>query len=46
MATTELDVDNVIAMTEADLRYEQKKAMERVMEEYMQLLIFGNAIRK
>ena len=35
MATTELDADNVIAMTEADLSDEQKQAMERAMEEYI-----------
>jgi len=39
MATTELHADNVIAVTEADLRDEQKEAMERVMEEYKQLCL-------
>jgi len=39
MATTELDADNVIAMTEADLRDEQKQAMARAMEEYKQLCL-------
>jgi len=34
MATAELDADNVIAVTEADLRDEQKQAMARAMEEY------------
>jgi len=34
MATSELDTDNVISVTEADLREEQKQAMERAMEEY------------
>jgi len=37
MATTELDADNVIAMTEADLRDEQRLAMEKAMEEYKRL---------
>jgi len=37
MATTELDTDNVIAVTEADLRDMQKHAMARAMEEYKQL---------
>jgi len=35
MSTTEFDTDNIIVVTEADLRDEQK-----------QVLIFGNAIRK
>jgi len=39
MATTELDVDNVIAMMEADLRDEQKQAMARAMEEYKWLCL-------
>ena len=39
MATTELDADNVIAVTEADLRDEQKQAMARAMEEYRQLCL-------
>ncbi|XP_021309097.1 neural Wiskott-Aldrich syndrome protein-like [Sorghum bicolor] len=34
MATSELDMENVIGVTEADLREEQKQAMERAMEEY------------
>jgi len=34
MSTTELDADNVIAVTEADLRDEQKQAVARAMEEY------------
>jgi hypothetical protein len=37
MATSELDTDNVIGVTEADLREEQKQAMERAIEEYKQL---------
>ncbi|XP_021317689.1 uncharacterized protein LOC8155651 [Sorghum bicolor] len=37
MATTELDVDDVIAVTEADLRDQQKQAMEWVLEEYRSL---------
>ena len=39
MATSELDTDNVIGVTEADLRKEQKQAMERAMEEYKQLCL-------
>jgi len=34
MATADLNPENVIAVTEADLRDEQKQAMERSMEEY------------
>jgi len=34
MATFELDTDNVIGVTEANLREEQKQAVERAMEEY------------
>ena len=39
MATSDLDTDNIIAMTEADLREEQKQDMERAMEEYRQLCL-------
>jgi len=39
MLTSELNVDNVISMTEADLREEQKQAMEKDMEEYKQLCL-------
>jgi DNA polymerase III delta prime subunit len=39
MATTGLDANNVIGVTEADLMEEQKQAMERVMEEYRQLCL-------
>jgi len=39
MPTSELDADNVIGVTEADLREEQKQAMERAMEEYRQLCL-------
>jgi hypothetical protein len=33
----ELNADNVISVTEADLKEEQKEAMEKAMEEYRQL---------
>jgi len=39
MATTDLDTENVIAVTEADIRDDQKQAMERAMEEYKQLCL-------
>ena len=34
MATTKFDIDNIIAVTEADQRDEQKQAMAKAMEEY------------
>jgi hypothetical protein len=34
MATFELDTDNIIGVTEVDLREEQKQAVQRAMEEY------------
>jgi len=37
LATSDLDRDNVISVTEANLREEQKQAMERAMDEYKQL---------
>ena len=46
MATTELDADNVIAVTEADLREEQKQAMPRAMEEYKQLCLKSFSINR
>jgi len=39
MATSDLITDNVISTTEADLREEQKQAMERAMAEYRQLCL-------
>jgi len=39
MATADLDTENIIAVTQADLRDEQKRAMERAMEEYKQLCL-------
>jgi len=46
MSTTELDADNVIAMTEANLRDEQKQAMARAMEEYKQLCLKSFSVNK
>ena len=46
MSTTELDADNVIAVTEADLRDEQKQAMARAMEEYKQLCLKSFSINR
>jgi len=39
MATADVDTENVIAVTKANLRDEQKRAMERAMEEYKQLCL-------
>jgi DNA polymerase III delta prime subunit len=39
MSTTKFDIENIIAVTEADLRDEQKQAMANAMEEYMQLCL-------
>ena len=46
MSTTKFDQENVIPVTEANLKDEQKQAIAKAMEDYKQLLIFGNAIRK
>jgi len=39
MTTSELDMGNVIGVTEADLREEQKQVVERAMEEYRQFCL-------
>jgi len=39
MFNSELDVDNVITVIEADLKEEQKQAMEKALEDYMQLCL-------
>jgi len=39
MSTTEFDTENIIAITEADLRDEQMQVMARAMEEYKQLCL-------
>jgi len=39
MFSSELNTDNIIGMTEADLKEEQKQAMEKAMEEYRQLCL-------
>jgi len=46
MATSDLDTDNVIVVTEADLREEQKQAMERAMEEYRQLYLKSFSVNR
>jgi len=39
MSNTEFDTENIIAVTEADLKDEQKQAMAKAMEEYKQLCL-------
>jgi len=46
MSTTELNADNVIAVIEADLRDEQKQAMERAIEEYEQLCLKSFSVNR
>jgi len=46
MATSELDADNVIGVTETDLREEQKQAVERAMEDYKQLCLMTFSINR
>jgi len=46
MATSDLDTENVIAVIEADLRDEQKQAMERAMEEYKQLCLKSFSVNR
>jgi len=46
MSTTEFDTDNIIGVTKADLRDEQKRAMARAMEEYKQLCLKSFSVNK
>ena len=46
MATADLDKENVIAVTEADLRDEQRQAMERAMEEYKRLCLKSFSVNR
>jgi len=46
MATADLDMENVITVTEADLRDEQKQAMESAMEEYKQLCLKSFSVNR
>jgi len=46
MSTTEFDTENIIAVTEADLRDEQKQAMARSIEEYKQLCLKSFSVNK
>jgi len=46
MAHIEFDTENIIAMTEADLRDEQKQAMAKAMEEYKQLCLKSFSVNR
>ena len=46
MATSDLDTDNVIGVTEAELREEQKQAMEKAMEEYWKLCLKSFSVNR
>jgi len=46
MSTTEFDTENIIAVTEADLRDEQKQAMAKAMEEYKLLCLKSFSINR
>ena len=46
MATADLDTENVIAVTEANLRDEEKQAMESATEEYKQLCLKSFSVNK
>jgi len=46
IATSDLDMDNVIGVTEADLKEEQKQTVERAMEEYRQLCLKSFSVNR
>jgi len=46
MSTTEFDTENIIAVTEADLRDEQKQVMAKAMEEYKQLCLKSFSVNR
>ena len=46
MSTTEFDTENIIVVTEADLRDEQKQAMAKAMEEYKQLCLTSFSVKR
>jgi len=39
MLSSEIDAENIIAVSEADLKEEQKQAMDKAMEDYRQLCL-------
>jgi hypothetical protein len=46
MLNPEIDAGNIIAVTEEDLKEEQKRAMERAIEEYRQLCLKSFSLNK
>jgi hypothetical protein len=46
MSTTEFNMENIIAVTEADIRDEQKQAMAKAMEEYKLLCLKSFSVNK
>jgi len=46
MSNTDFDLENVIPMTEANLRDEQKQAMAKAMEDYKQLCLKSFSINR
>jgi len=46
MSNTEFDLENVIPVTEADLKDEQKQAMTKAMEDYKQVCLKSFSINK
>jgi len=46
MANTEFDLENVIPVTEANLRYEQKQAIAKAMEDYKQQCLKSFSINR
>jgi len=46
MSNTDFDLENVIPVTEANLRDEQKKAMGKAMEDYKQLCLKSFSINR
>jgi len=46
VATSDLHIENVIAVMEDDLRDEQKQAMARAMEEYKQLCLKSFSVNR
>jgi len=46
MSNTDFDLENVIPVTEANLRHEQKQAMAKAMEEYRQQYLKSFSINR
>jgi len=46
MSNTDFDLENVIPVTEANLRDEQKQAMAKAMEDYKQLCLKSFSINR